>query len=93
MTMRAALIVYQDTEKGVGPSFRAKKSGVRPGAGGQGKTEGSKQQAIGTRERAIQSLKSKIALAPSPRSGSRQQAGSIQNLKSKIQNCPSTQSR
>jgi len=28
MTMRAALIVYQDTEKGIGPSSRAKKSGV-----------------------------------------------------------------
>jgi hypothetical protein len=66
MTMRAALIVYQDTEKGIGPSFRAKKSGVRLGAREKQKAVSSRQQVVGTRERAIQSLKSKIALAPSP---------------------------
>jgi hypothetical protein len=61
MTMRAALIVYQDTEKGIGPPSRAKGSGVRLGAR-------EKQKAVGSRrgQSKIQNLKSKIALAPSP---------------------------
>jgi hypothetical protein len=43
MTMRAALIVYQDTEKGIGLSSRAKKSGVGLGAREKQKAVGSKQ--------------------------------------------------